>query len=123
MVLILIGLLLIAIAAGFVTDVFLQNSHRVGVEVLGRNFSVRPGWLVVAGIVVLAIFLLGARLVAIGVGRARRRTSILRGAEGTARERDQLARQLAVERGSSENGATSVDTNAHSADAVSSSVE
>jgi len=123
MVLMLIGLLLIAIAAGFATDVFVQNSHRVDVEVLGRHFTVRPGWLVVAGIVVLAVFLLGARLIAIGAGRARRRTSMLRGAEGTARERDQLARQLAFERGSSEDATTSADLSPHSADALSSSVD
>ena len=95
---ILIGLLLMCVAAGFTVDVFIQNSHTVDVDVLGRPFTVAPGWIVVAGSVALAIFAIGARLVALGIRRARRRRSILRGAESAARERDQLTQQLAVER-------------------------
>ena len=95
---VLIGLLLIAVAAGFTVDVFLQNAHDVDVEVLGRTFTVGLGWIVIAGIVALATFMIGARLFALGVRRARRRRSILRGAESAARERDQLAQQLATER-------------------------
>ena len=97
-VVILIGLLLIGVAAGFTVDVFVQNAHDVDVDVLGRTFTVGPGWIVIAGIVALATFLVGARLVALGTRRARRRRSILRGAESAARERDQLTQQLAAER-------------------------
>jgi hypothetical protein len=95
---VLIGLLLIAVAAGFTAVVFVQNAHTVNVDVLGRTFHVRPGWLVVAGLVTFAVFLVGARLVARGVATARRRKAVLRNAELAARERDQLAQQLAVER-------------------------
>jgi len=42
--------------------------------------------------------MIGARLLALGTRRARRRRSILRGAELAARERDQLTQQLAAER-------------------------
>ena len=95
---VLIGLLLIGVAAGFTVDVFLQNAHDVDVDVLGHTFTVGPGWIVIAGIVALATFMIGARLFALGTRRARRRRSILRGAESAARERDQLAQQLAAER-------------------------
>ncbi len=95
---VLIGLLLIGVAAGFTVDVFLQNAHDVDVDVLGRTLTVAPGWIVVAGIVALATFMIGARLLVLGTRRVRRRRSILRGAESAARERDQLTQQLAVER-------------------------
>ena len=95
---VLIGLLLIGVAAGFTVDVFVENAHDVDVDVLGRTFTVGLGWIVIAGIVALATFMIGARLFALGTRRARRRRSILRGAESAARERDQLAQQLAAER-------------------------
>ena len=95
---VLIGLLLIGVAAGFTVDVFLQNAHDVDVIVLGRTFTVGPGWIVVAGIVALASFVIGARLVALGIRRARRRRSMLRDAAAAARERDRLTQQLAAER-------------------------
>jgi hypothetical protein len=95
---VLIGLLLIGVAAGFTVDVFLQNAHDVDVDVLGHTFTVGPGWIVIAGIVALATFIIGARLLALGTRRARRRRSILRGAESAARERDQVTQQLAAER-------------------------
>jgi len=109
---VLIGLLLIAVAAGFTADVFVQNAHKVDVDVLGRTFNVRPGWLVVAGFVTFAVFFVGARLVVRGVGAARRRKKVLRNAEVAARERDQLAQQLAVERRSSSEGVTVIDRTA-----------
>jgi hypothetical protein len=109
---VLIGLLLIAVAAGFTADVFVQNAHKVSVDGLGHTFSVRPGWLVVAGFVTFAVFFVGARLVARGVGAARRRKSVLRNAEKAARERDQLAQQLAVERRNTGEGVTVIDRSA-----------
>jgi len=95
---VLIGLLLIGVAAGFTVDVFLQNAHDVDVDVLGRTFTVGPGWIVIAGIVALATFMIGARLLVLGTRRARRRRAILRGAESAARERDLLTQRLAAER-------------------------
>jgi hypothetical protein len=92
---VLVGLLLIAAAAGFTIDVFVQNAGDLDVDVLGRTFVVPPGWLVVAGIVALAAFLIGARLVAVGIARARRRRAATRRA---AQERDELAQQLQAER-------------------------
>jgi type VI protein secretion system component VasK len=106
---VLIGLLLIAVAAGFTVDVFLQNAHDVDVDVLGRTFTVGPGWIVIAGIVALATFIVGARLVALGTRRARRRRSILRSAESAARERDQLTQQLAAERERKDEDAATVE--------------
>jgi hypothetical protein len=97
-VVVLIGLLLIALAAGFTADVFVQNTSDVDVDVLGHTFAIRPGWIVVAGLLALATFAIGARLVFSGVRRARRRRSVLRGAASTAHERDQLAQQLATQR-------------------------
>src|SRR5262249_6028896 len=97
-VVVLIGLVLIGLAAGFTADVFLQNTRDVGVEVLGHTFAVRPGWIVICGLDAMAAFLMGTRFVASGARRARRRRSALRGAESAAHERDQLAQQLAVER-------------------------
>jgi hypothetical protein len=94
----LVGLLLIAVAVGFTIDVFVENTASLDVDVLGRTFVVSPGWLVVAGIVALAAFLVGARLVAVGIARARRRRAALRDAQRAAEERDQLAQQLAAER-------------------------
>lgn len=78
---VLIGLVLIAIAAGFTADVFVQNAGSVQVDVLGRTFAGGPGWLIVAGALVLIIFVLGARLVAVGISTARRRRVLLREAE------------------------------------------
>jgi len=93
-----IGLVLIALAAGFTVDVFVENSQSFDVDVLGRTFTVTPGWIVVAGIVALALFVVGARFVALGLRRYRRRKSALREAESAARDRDRLAQQLAAER-------------------------
>jgi hypothetical protein len=95
---VLVGLLLIAAAAGFTIDVFVQNAGDLHVDVLGRTFVVQPGWLVVAGIVALAAFLIGARLVAVGIARARRRRAALRATRRAAQERDELAQQLQAER-------------------------
>ena len=106
---VLIGLLLIGVAAGFTVDVFLQNAHDVDLDVLGHTFTVAPGWIVIAGIVALAIFVIGARLVARGTRRSRRRRSMLRGAESAARERDQLTLQLAVERERRDENAATVE--------------
>ena len=106
----LIGLVLIALAAGFTVDVFVENSRNFDVDVLGRTFGVSPGWLVVTGIVALAVFVVGVRLVTAGTRRRRRRKSVLRDAESATRERDQLARQLAAEREQKEAGAVTVVT-------------
>ena len=106
---ILIGLLLIGVAAGFTVDVFMQNAHDVDVDVLGHTFTVAPGWIVVAGIVALATFMIGARLVALGTRRARRRRYMLRSAASAARERDQLTQQLAAERERKDEEAAAVD--------------
>jgi hypothetical protein len=95
---VLIGLLLIGAAGVFTADVFVENAHAVDVDVLGHTFTAAPGWIVVAGIVALATFMIGARLCVVGTRRARRRRSLLRSAESAARERDQLTQQLAVER-------------------------
>ena len=95
---VLVGLLLIAVAAGFTIDVFAENTANIDVDVLGRTFSVSPGWLVVAGAVALAALLLGVRIVGFGIRRVRARRSALRSAQLAAQERDQLARQLVVER-------------------------
>jgi hypothetical protein len=95
---ILIGLLLIAVAAGFTVDVFVENSHHLDVDVLGRTFTVTPGWIVIAGVVALAIFAVGASLLTRGIRKVRRRKYVMRRAESAQRERDQLARQLADER-------------------------
>ena len=95
---VLLGLLLIAIAIAFTADVFLENSHPINAKVLGHSYSVRPGWVVVGGVVAVVVFIVGARVITRGAGRARRRKSILREAEGAARERDELAQQLAAQR-------------------------
>jgi hypothetical protein len=94
----ILGLLLVAAAAGFTIDVFVQNATSMDVDVLGRTFVVTPGWLVIAGIGALVVFIVGARLVFIGVARARRRRTALRMGRNAAQERDRLAQQLAVER-------------------------
>jgi hypothetical protein len=95
---VLVGLLLIAAAAGFTIDVFAQNTAPVDVDVLGRTFAVDPGWVVVAGAVAIAALFVGTQLVATGVARARGRRAALRAAQHATEERDQLAQQLAVER-------------------------
>jgi hypothetical protein len=95
---VLVGILLIAVAAGFTIDLFVENASRIDVDVLGRTFVVNPGWLVVAGIVAVTVFLIGARLVVVGIARVRRHRAALRAAQRAAQERDQLAHQLAVER-------------------------
>jgi dolichyl-phosphate-mannose--protein O-mannosyl transferase len=105
----LIGLFLIAVAAGFTADVFLQNAHDVDVDVLGHTFAVSPGWVVVAGILALATFIIGARLLALGVRRTRRRKSVLR--------------QLAAEREHKDETAQPVEHDQHPVDGVPSSIE
>jgi len=120
---ILIGLLLIAISAGFTVDVFLQNSQQVDVDVLGRTFTLSPGWIVVAGIVALAIFVVGARCFGTGIRAARRRRSAVRGAESAQRERDLLARQLAAERERNTEDAKPVEESRHEAEAMPSSLD
>jgi hypothetical protein len=95
---VLIGLLLIAAAAGFTIDVFAENTGHIDVDVLGRTFAVDPGWLVVAGALAIAALLVGTRLVVGGMARARARRAALRAAQHATQERDQLAQQLAVER-------------------------
>jgi hypothetical protein len=119
----LIGLVLIALAAGFTVDVFVENSQRFDVDVLGRTFTVSPGWLVVSGIVALAVFVVGVRLVMVGTRRRRRRRAVLRDAESAAHERDQLARQLAAEREQKEAAAVTVVTGRSSEDAARSAVD
>src|SRR5204863_6875080 len=101
------------VAAGFTVDVFVENAHDVDVDVLGHTFTVGPGWIVIAGIVALATFMVGARLLALGTRRARRRRSILRGAESAARERDQLTQQLAAERERKDDDAATVEPSQH----------
>jgi FtsZ-interacting cell division protein ZipA len=95
---VLIGLVLVAAAVGFTIDVFVQNTASIDVDVLGRTFVVRPGWLVVAGLVAVVVLLIGVRLVVGGLARSRRRRTELRTARVAARERDSLAEQLEVER-------------------------
>jgi hypothetical protein len=95
---IIIGVLLIAAAAGFAIDVFVENSATIDVDVLGRTFTVDPGWLVVAGVVACAVLFAGVRLIGFGLARRHARRETLRDAQRAARERDQLARQLEVER-------------------------
>jgi flagellar biosynthesis/type III secretory pathway M-ring protein FliF/YscJ len=118
-----IGLILIALAVGFTVDVFVENSQSLDVDVLGRTFSVSPGWIVVGGIVALALFVIGMRLVMLGLRRRRRRTSRLREAESAARERDQLAQQLAAEREHKEVIAEPVEIDDHQVDAVPSTTD
>jgi hypothetical protein len=112
---VLVGLLLIAAAAGFTIDVFAQNTASVDVDVLGRTFAVDPGWLVVAGAVAVAVLLVGTRLVVAGMARARGRRATLRTAQRATRERDQLAQQLAVERAERDGGQEVTTENAERA--------
>ena len=120
---ILIGLLLIAVGAGFTVDVFLQNSQHVDVDVLGRTFSVSPGWIVIGGIVALAIFVVGVRCFSTGIRAARRRRSAVRSAESAQRERDLLAQQLAAERERKIEDAKPVEESQHPAEAMPSSLD
>jgi len=101
---VLVGLLLIAVAAGFTIDVFAQNTQAIDVDVLGRTFAVEPGWLVVAGAIAIAALLVGTRLVVVGIARAHTRRAALRAAQHATEERDQLVQQLAVERAERERG-------------------
>jgi len=108
---VLVGLLLIAVAAGFTIDVFAQNTQAIDVDVLGRTFAVEPGWLVVAGAIAIAALLVGTRLVVAGIARAHTRRAALRAAQHATEERDQLVQQLAVERAERERGqGTTTDT-------------
>jgi len=99
---VIVGLLLMVVAAGFTVDVFAQNTDRVDVDVLGRTFAVAPGWIVVAGIAALVVFVIGARVIGAGITRARRRRTTLRTAHLAGEERDRLAQQLASERAAHE---------------------
>jgi hypothetical protein len=106
----LVGLLLIAAAAGFTIDVFAQNTQTIDVDVLGRTFAVEPGWLVVAGAVAIAALLVGTRLVVAGITRSHTRRAALRAAQHATQERDQLVQQLAVERSERERQGATTDT-------------
>ena len=98
---IIVGVLLIAAAAGFAVDVFVENSATIDVDVLGRTFAVDPGWLVVAGVVACAVLFAGVRLIGFGLARRRARRETPRTAQLAQRERDQLAQQLELERAAS----------------------
>jgi flagellar biosynthesis/type III secretory pathway M-ring protein FliF/YscJ len=119
----LIGLVLIALAAGITVDVFVENTGTVDVDVLGRTFSVGPGWIVVVGIAALAVFVLGVRFLTLGIRRRRRRRAALRDAESATRERDVLAQQLAAERERKDEVAASVAPGEDRAAALPSAVE
>ena len=95
---IFVGVLLIAAAAGFTIDVFVENSAHVDVDLLGRTFVVNAGWLVVAGVVATTMLIVGARLIVVGMARSSRRRAALRTAQSALRDRDRLELQLAAER-------------------------
>jgi hypothetical protein len=120
---VLIGLFLVVVAAGFTADVFLENHHHVDMDVLGRTVTVTPGWIVLAGIIALAVFVIGARLLALGVRRARHRKAALRSAESATRERDELVQQLTAEREAREEITRSVAPSQHPVDVTSSSID
>jgi len=94
----LLGVVLVAAAIGVTVDIFVQNTEQFDLDAFGRTFAVTPGWLVVTGIAVVVVFLIGARLIALGVARARRRRRALRTGLAASQERDRLAQQLADER-------------------------
>jgi hypothetical protein len=91
----ILGLLLIAAAAGFAIDVFVENTDNIDVDVLGRTFTVAPGWLLAAGAAAALVACLGFLMIGNGMARARNRRRKMRDA---ARERDELARTLEAER-------------------------
>jgi hypothetical protein len=91
----ILGLLLVAIAAGFAVDVFVENTNDFDIDVLGRTFTVAPGWLLAAGAAASLLAILGFLLIGNGMTRARGRRRQLK---STSRERDELARTLEAER-------------------------
>ena len=86
---------MVAAGVGLATDIFVQNTNQLDIDVFGRTVTVAPGWLVVTGVVIAIAAVAGLLLIGKGFVRARARHKALRVA---GRERDELARTLAAER-------------------------
>jgi hypothetical protein len=85
---VLLGLIVAAVAVGFVVDVVLENTDNIDVVVLGRTFEVRPGLVVVAGVATAVVLAIGFRLARIGVRRLRKRRVTLREARDVLAARE-----------------------------------
>lgn len=111
----ILGLLLLLAAAGLAVDVVVQNSASISVEAIGATFSMRPGWLFVAGLATGVIGMVGVSLLVAGITRARRRRAVLaesrRNLQGLQAERDRLAVELERQRaaGKATTGRTRAD--------------
>lgn len=60
---VILGFLLIAAAAAAATILIVQNTGRMSVHALGHSWTVSASWLVVAGLVLLAVAVVGVAAV------------------------------------------------------------
>jgi hypothetical protein len=100
-----LGIVLIAAAAGVSIDLVLKNTSTMDVSAFGQSFSTSPGWLFVAGLAAGVVGVLGVLLVGAGMAGARKRRAALKdlrqthgSAEQLQAERDRLAAELEAER-------------------------
>jgi hypothetical protein len=98
----ILGLLLLLAGAGLAVDVVVQNTSSISVDAVGETFSLRPGWLFVAGMATGVIAVLGMGMLIAGMARARRRRGALVNSRTSVQdlqaERDRLAVALERER-------------------------
>jgi type VI protein secretion system component VasK len=80
---IILGLLLIAVSIAAAIVLAVQNNEQIQVHVLGSHVSVAAYWLAIAGLVIMAVFILGLQSWRAGAKRAWRVRS----------ERRELARE------------------------------
>ena len=116
---VVLGVLLLAAAAGLAVDVLVQNTAAINVDALGQTWSLSPGWLLMVGAAVGVCVAVAVALIALGVARGSRRRHDLRkyhrSTESLQAERDRLASELERERVSKqaplgERGASSAES-------------
>jgi membrane protein implicated in regulation of membrane protease activity len=96
MAMIIIGLLLLAAAVAAAVVLIAQNhAALVDVHALGNTWQVHLYWVLVAGMVVVAVALLGLRAASLGAGRTRRlrreRAVLVRERAGLVQENERLS--------------------------------
>jgi uncharacterized integral membrane protein len=88
---ILIGFVLVAAAVAAAIILLVQNAGNITVHALGWHWHVPGFWLAIAGLAIMAVFVIGASAWRTGAARSRR---IRRERRELARENQRLSKQV-----------------------------
>ena len=88
---ILIGFILVGVAVAAAIILLVQNSGNITVHALGWHWHVPAFWLAIAGLAIMAVFVIGVAAWRSGAARARR---IRRERRELARENQRLSKQV-----------------------------